>query len=239
MKKTISLDNKDTTEIENVLKTYDIEPQNIKLYVQALTHTSFVNKKQLHGDYERLEFLGDAIIQFVSSEYFYKQYSKFPQGKLTTIRSRTVSTEALSKISIKMGLPNLVKSGGGKMENDVKQSAKVQADLFEALVAAMYLDFGLTKTKKFITNLIFPSIDKVASMSRKDPKSSLQEYFQSISRENIKYIVDQLPNKLFLAKAIHDKQIYGTGTGITKKEAEVNAAIEALNKLNKNVSKKE
>ncbi|WP_036452679.1 ribonuclease III [Mycoplasma buteonis] len=211
---------------------HKITPNNTITYFEALTHSSF-NRGDTSKikNYEQLEFLGDAVLQFVSSSYIYLKYPELAQGYQTRLRAKAVCTETLSKISVEMGLIDLLKTGPGQMEKDVKDSHKVQADIFESMVGAIYVDQGIKKAQEFISQYIYPVIDEVHLNNNKDSKTELQEYFQSFSKDNISYITEQLPNKQFKAKAIHDNQIFGSGIGNTKKEAELEAAKDALSKL--------
>ncbi|WP_426461019.1 ribonuclease III [Mycoplasma hafezii] len=211
---------------------HDIKPNKSILYIEALTHSSFTrNENGKIKNYEQLEFLGDAVLQFISSSYIFLKYPELTQGFQTRLRAKAVCTDTLSKISVDMGLIDILKTGPGQMEKDVKESHKVQADIFESIVGAIYIDQGLKKAQQFIATYIYPVIDKVHLENNKDAKTELQEYFQSFSKENITYQTEQLANKQFKAKAIHDNQIFGQGTGNTKKEAELEAAKDALSKL--------
>ncbi|VEU71156.1 ribonuclease III [Mycoplasmopsis glycophila] len=214
--------------LNDFFEIHKIEPKNKLTFIEALTHSSY---NQNRKNYEQLEFLGDAVLQFISSSYIYKKYPDLAQGFQTRLRAKAVCTETLSEISLEIGLIDLLKTGPGQMEKDVKESHKVQADVFESIVGAIYVDQGILKAKEFIAKYIYPVIDRVHSENNKDAKSQLQEYFQSFSKENISYITEQLPNKQFYAKAKHDKQIFGEGLGSTKKEAELAAAQDALSKL--------
>ncbi|MFU2193293.1 ribonuclease III [Mycoplasma sp. 4079] len=217
----------------NSLKSFfqinNIQPIRTDYYLLAITHSSFNRDKD--DNYERLEFLGDSLLQFVSSNYIFRKYPELSQGHATRLRSTAVRTEALAKISNELGLLKILRTGPGKMRESVINSPKVQADVFEAMIAAIFLDQGFEKASQFIIKHISPIIDSVHNDENKDPKGQLQEYFQSITKESITYQTDQLSDKRFLAKAKHDGVIYGEGVGLSKKEAETNAAIDALQKL--------
>ncbi|MEE3928388.1 ribonuclease III [Mycoplasmopsis ciconiae] len=209
-----------------------IKYKNIEYYIMALTHTSMSANKKTSNTYERVEFLGDSILQFLSSEYIYKKYSNLDQGRMTYLRSNAVRTETLSDLSQSLGLPLLMKAKSGQIASDAKKSPKVQADLFEAISGAIYLDLGIDAVRDFFSHTVFDLIDHIHNKNNKDPKSQLQEYFQTFSRQNITYEVTFVDENTFSAKAIHEKKIYGQGKGKTKKQAETNAAIDALKKLN-------
>ncbi|EFF41245.1 ribonuclease III [Mycoplasmopsis alligatoris] len=220
------------TNFDEFFKYHEIEPKNKLIYFQALKHGSFVKKQSKLESYERLEFLGDSVLQLFVSSYIYTKFPNMEQGKMTELRAKVVNANSLSQVSNKIGLINLLKTGGGQTAVSVKSSTKVQSDIFESIIGAIFVDLGLNHAYKFIRLHLSSTIDNLFKHENKDPKTRLQEYFQNISRENIKYIVDQLPNKSFSAKATHDKIVYGIGKGSSKKESEINAALEALKKLN-------
>lgn len=218
--------------IEEFFHFNDIEPKHMEYYVMAFTHPSKINNSKNHENYERIEFLGDSIIQFLSSNYIYKNFPDLDQGTMTNLRARAVCTDTLSQLSQQIGLPRLLKTSSGQAESDAKTSSKVQADIFESVTGAIYLDLGLEKAQQFVSKYVFHVIDNIHNNNNKDVKSQLQEHFQTFSRENIHYQTSQLDDKKFLAKAIHNKVVYGQGIGHTKKEAEMQAAKDALAKLN-------
>lgn len=209
----------------------DIKPKNKALYILALTHPSKSQNNKLQS-YERLEFLGDSLLQFITTSYIYKKFPKMLQGKGTLLRSKVVSTASLSEISQMIGLPKLVYSAGGEAAREVKTSPKVQADLFESITGAIFEDLGLKETIKFVGKFLYPAINKFYNKENKDAKTVLQEIFQSMNKMSVIYQVEILDEKHFVAKAIHDGIVYGEGIGLSKKEAEIKAAENALNKLN-------
>ncbi|AKF41210.1 ribonuclease III [Mycoplasmopsis canis UFG4] len=216
------------------LEKENIEPNNLDVFYQATTHKSFNGHEGKTFNYEKLEFLGDSILDFVVSSYIFYKNKESSQGELTRYRSSIVQTETLSEISKKIGLLKLLRTGPGQMHEEVIESTKVQADIFEAMIGAIFVDQGLIKVKKFIEEHLLSKINENNDLfitDSKDPKTELQEHFQSFSRENISYIVEEKGNKLFEAKAVHDKIVYGVGQGSSKKEAETNAAKNALKKL--------
>ncbi|QGZ97781.1 ribonuclease III [Mycoplasma sp. NEAQ87857] len=223
---------KKPTNLKEFFKIYKIIPLDPKIYELALTHASYnPNGDKQNNNYEQLEFLGDAVLQFISSQYIYRNYPELAQGYQTRLRAKAVCTETLGEISVNIGLIDILKTGPGQMEKDVKDSPKVKADIFESMIGAIYIDLGLKAAVDFVSHHIYPVIDKVHTESNKDAKSELQEYFQSFSKENIKYITEQGANRQFFSKAVHDEQIFGKGYGSSKKEAELNAAKNALEKL--------
>ncbi|ADE19637.1 ribonuclease III [Mycoplasma crocodyli] len=209
---------------------HEIEPNNTKIYLQAITHSSFFSSSNKKNSYERLEFLGDSVIQFVVSSELFKM-DDLNQGKMTELRAKVVRAETLASISIAIGLIDILKTAPGGSQETIKNSTKIQCDVFEAIVGAIYVDQGLDIAYNFVFKFIKQYINGARQVENKDPKSRLQEYFQNFSKENIKYNVNQLPNKIFQARAIHEGSVYGMGQGYSKKEAEIEAAIDALKKL--------
>ncbi|WBP84139.1 ribonuclease III [Mycoplasmopsis edwardii] len=230
------MSNSYTQNILNFLKQEKIEAKNIEVFYQATTHKSFKhNKKDMRKvNYEKLEFLGDSVLDFIVSSHIFQNNRESSQGELTRYRASLVQTDTLSAISKKLGILKLIRTGPGQMKNEVLNSTKVQADVFEAMVGAIFVDQGFIEAKNFVDKHLLSQIKRNESLAisdHKDPKTELQEHFQSFSRENISYYVEERDNKTFEAKAMHDKKVYGIGTGLSKKEAEINAAKDALNKL--------
>ncbi|MFV8468280.1 ribonuclease III [Mycoplasma sp. VS42A] len=226
--------NKSAT-LDQFLEEHNIVPNSYEPYILATTHPSY-NRKG-HNNYERLEFLGDAVLQLLTSSFMYKAYPKLAQGELSRLRAKTVGTGYLSYISREIGLLDILKTGPGKMRDTVIQSAKVQADIFESMVGAIYIDQGLKVAADFAFRYLKERIINLHDEDNKDPKGALQEYFQSTSKESITYNTiqiappDQFNHPSFQSQAMHDGQIYGVGLGVSKKEAETNAALDALAKL--------
>ncbi|MGZ9762107.1 ribonuclease III [Mycoplasma sp. 394] len=212
-----------------------IQPNHIEFYELATTHKSYnTHDKTKLENYERLEYLGDSLLSFMIAIYAYKKFPNKSQGELSRWRASAVQTETLGAVSKNIGLLKFLKTGNGQMHTDVLDSPKVQADIFEAFLGAIYLDQGMSKAWWFVQKHLLASNISVDGhhvfQSNKDPKTQLQEYFQSISKNNIHYIFEE-KDKLFIAKAVHEDMIYGIGSGASKKEATTNAARAALNKM--------
>ncbi|WP_406613978.1 ribonuclease III [Mycoplasma corogypsi] len=221
--------------LNEFFELHEMQPKKSLLYIEALTHSS-ANKPptKVDGrDYEKLEFLGDAVLQFLTSAYIYSKYSHLDSGAQTRLRAKVVCTEALSTISKELGLVDILKTGPGQMEKDVKESQKVQADIFESVIGAIYADLGISQAKKFAERYVFPIIDAEHNENNKDAKTELQEFFQGFSKQSIQYVVESLPDRTFKAKVIHENKVFGEGYGLNKKEAELNAAKAALEKQTK------
>ncbi len=211
--------------------------KNKTLLSQALSHSSYANenyKKEIESN-ERLEFLGDAVLELVISDFIYNEYIEMTEGELTKLRASIVCEPTLAqkakelKISDYIMLSKGEKSSGGNMRDSLL------ADTFEAIIGAVYLDSSIETVKEYIINIMKPVILELQNSFRTmDYKTYLQELVQKNSRETVKYkIVDEIGpdhSKQFVAEAIHRNIRMGKGSGKTKKEAEQNAALDALNK---------
>ena len=217
-----------------ILKKLNIKYNNISLYEQALTHTSYANEQGLKS-YERLEFLGDAILELIISEYLYKTTHN-AEGVMTKMRSHYVCENALYEYSVKLGINEYIRLGRGQEEQDGKHSKAIVADVFESFLAAMYLDAGIDEVKKFIYKYVIPIIESDSLDFFQDYKSKLQEYVQT-DKKSLEYniIKEEGPshNKTFEVIVKIDGIVYGKGTAKSKKEAEQMAAKDALSKTNR------
>ena len=197
-------------------------------YLQtALTHTSYANEHNVES-YERLEYLGDAVLELVISDYFFKN-TKLAEGKMSKNRSMYVCEEALDAYAKDINLAEYIKVGNG-MHNEV--NATIVADVFEAVIASIYLNNGLSKAKEFIYDIIIPKIEE-NNVYLSDYKSYLQELVQT-NQKSVEYIVvneyGPSHDKTFEVEARVDGMLYGSGIGKSKKEAEQNAARDAIKK---------
>lgn len=214
-----------------ILDYLEIIPNNEKLYERALTHTSYANENDIES-YERLEYLGDAVLELVISEYLYKN-TEYEEGKMTKYRSHYVCENALYEYSLRLHLNDYIKLGKGELENGGKFRKAIVADIFESFIGAMFLDKGLDEVKKFIYKHIIPIIESNEIDFFSDYKSVLQELVQT-DRRTLHYEVvnEEGPshNKTFTVEAKIDNIVYGRGVAHSKKEAEQEAAKDALKK---------
>lgn len=214
-----------------ILEEFGITPNKIKLYEQALTHTSYANEHNCPS-YERLEYLGDAVLELVMSTYLFKN-TTYPEGRMTKLRARYVCENALYEYSLKLGLNEYIRLGHGESENGGRMRKAIVADTFEAFIAAMYLDQGLDVVNNFIKHYIIPLIEKKELTFEQDYKSILQEFVQTDKRTLNYVVVDEsgpAHDKTFTIIVKIDDIIYGRGTAHSKKEAEQLAAKNALEK---------
>lgn len=212
--------------IKQFVESFGIKPKNIELYVQALTHKSYANEKKLNYDYQRLEFVGDSIIDAVTAIWLYKKFPKITEGEMSIMRAATVSGVKLSEFAIEIGLDKYIRVGNNGF--DFINNSKIISDVFEAFVAAIYFDQGKNEVVIFLEKNVLKFINDSEGKIMKNPKTVLQEYLQLESRGTIEY-KNTIIVKGFKSEVFHEGTKFGTGTGKTKKQAEVNAAKDALN----------
>ena len=205
---------------------------------QALTHSSYANEKHLkkHSDNERLEFLGDAVLELVSSDFLYKNYPDISEGELTKKRASIVCEPTLALCTEAIHLGDYLFLGKGEDLTGGRSRKSILSDALEAVIGAIYLDGGLANAKEFIDKYILTDIEKKQLFY--DSKTILQEVVQG-EHETMSYILinESGPdhNKSFTVEVQIDNQVISTGTGPTKKAAEQEAAYRALLRLNKNL----
>ncbi|BDZ71377.1 ribonuclease III [Methanobacterium petrolearium] len=212
-----------------LLEKFNIKPNNIHLYQVAFLHESYAHEHGLTECYERLEFLGDAVLDLVVSEYLYKKDSNFNEGELTRLRSNYVCKQALYTYSIELGLHHHIKLGNG-LEFTRREINSVTSDVFESFIGALYLDQGLETVKEFLSKTVIPHIDN-GDIFFYDYKSRLKQLCDKDSL-NITYrLINEEGDphdKTFEMACVIDGKMRGTGTGGSKKEAEQNASKIAL-----------
>ncbi len=206
------------------------------LLIQALTHSSFTHEKSADAIScnERLEFLGDAVLEVTVSDLLYHRYPAISEGELTKKRASLVCEPSLSQVAKGVNLGALLLLGRGEDVSGGRERDSLLSDAMEAVFGAVYLDGGMENARQVIIKLIEPMMKKSSAMQ--DYKSALQEFLQKKSNEPVEYeIVNEkgLPHqKIFTAQVSHEGRKLGLGTGRNKKEAEQNAAMEAMKKLN-------
>lgn len=212
----------------NFLEKFGIHIKNTELLKTALTHSSYSNETHGCENYERLEFLGDAVLEVVVSEYFYL-HSDYKEGMMTKLRANFVCEKALATYSKEIGIDKCILLGHGQMHN---LNDTIIADVFEAIVGAIYLDQGYSVAKKYIDTIIIPYIKEETDFNS-DYKTKLQEVVQT-DRKSLDYEVikeyGEAHNKTFEVVVKIDGITYGKGIGKSKKEAEQMAALDALKK---------
>jgi len=211
-----------------VLEKYNIKNLNDELFLEALTHSSYSNEHKDCKNYERLEFLGDAVLELISSEYFYKETS-FKEGEMTKKRAGFVCEQALAHYAKELEIDKLIRVGHGQ-EGNINDT--IVADVFEAVLGAIYLTNGLDNAKSFVYDIMVPYIEKDFVFFG-DYKTMLQEYVQT-DKKSLEYVLvnetGEAHNKTFEVEVKINNIIYGRGIGKSKKEAEQNAAFDAYKK---------
>lgn len=218
--------------MEELFKRLNIEPRDMSLYKNAFSHSSYVNEHKAKNDYERLEFLGDAVLELISSEYIYKDNPTNPEGDLTRIRASYVCEPTLALCAREMKLGDYILLGKGEDLTGGRERDSILSDTLEATIGAIYLDGGFERAKEYIQEFILHDIDKKKLFY--DSKTILQEIVQSekLSLE-YKLLAEEGPdhNKSFTVAVDIDGREFTTATGRTKKKAEQSAAYQAILKL--------
>ena len=208
---------------------------DISLLVTALTHRSYVNEhKTAHEHNERLEFLGDAVLELVSSDFLYRNYNE-PEGIMTALRAALVRTESIGDAGKELGYEPLVRLSHGEKNGSERAHDVILADCFEAVIGAIYLDQGYDKAKEFIAKHILVKIDEILEEGTwRDPKSYVQELAQKIDGETPVYrtLKEEGPDhdKVFTVGLYVKDRLVGTGLGHSKQEAQTAAAREGVKK---------
>ena len=208
--------------------------KNPALLNEALTHSSYANEhKSQHIKYnERLEFLGDSVLSIVVSDYIYKNCPELPEGELTKLRASLVCEKSLYEFAKKIDLGKCLILSKGERNNGGADRPSILSDAFEALIAAIYIDGGITPASKHILNFVIPAIKNSKKKKINDYKTTLQEIIQKNPGEKLEYVLvkESGPdhNKHFVVEVHLNSNVIGKGGGRSKKEAEQQAAREAL-----------
>ncbi|UFJ42078.1 ribonuclease III [Brevibacillus humidisoli] len=207
---------------------------------QAFTHSSYVNEQKGRRicDNERLEFLGDAVLELTVSQFLYKSFPNMSEGEMTKLRAAIVCEPSLVKFAELLQFGELVLLGKGEELTGGRQRPALLADVFEAFIGALYLDQGLEVVFRFMEKYVYPRIDKGEFTQVTDFKSQLQEYVQQENMGDLQYRIIQekgpAHNREFVSEVLLNDKPLGTGTGRSKKEAEQRAAARALMVLGSN-----
>ena len=209
--------------------------QNTELLKQALTHSSFANEQKINKlkDYERLEFLGDAVLELATSEFLFRENPQMPEGQLTKLRASMVCEPALAYCAKDIDLGSYILLGRGEEYTGGRYRSSITSDVMEAIIGAIFLDGGIENAKKHIYRFILSDLEnKILFL---DSKTILQEEIQKKKDAQLRYelIGESGPdhNKQFTVDAYLNDVLIGSGTGRTKKAAEQQAAYEALLKM--------
>lgn len=215
-----------------LLDKFSIKTNNMHIYDTAFSHSSYCNENNIKEDYQRLEFLGDKVLDLIMSDYLYNT-TNYEEGKMTKIRSMYVCENALYEYAMLLNFPEYVKVGKGEEANGGKHRKATLADMFESFLGAVYLDQGYKKAKEIVYDIIIPFIEDKPETFFMDYKSNLQEMVQT-TKKSVSYelVNEEGPahDRTFTMNVIVGGIVLGTGKAKSKKEAEQIAAKHALEK---------
>ncbi len=218
-----------------LLDRFNIKTNNMKIYDTAFSHSSYCNEHNLTEDYQRLEFLGDKVLDLIMSDYLYNT-TNYEEGKMTKIRSMYVCENALYEYSLLLDFPRYVKVGKGEESSGGRYRKATLADMFESFLGAVYLDQGYKKAKEIVYEVVIPFIKEKEEIFFTDYKSNLQEMVQT-TKKSVTYelVKEEGPahDRTFTVNVIVEGIVLGTGTAKSKKQAEQIAAKSALKKCAK------
>lgn|SRR3989338_6309766 len=216
-----------------------VEFKNESFIEHAFVHRSYLNEsKKFSESNERLEFLGDSILSFLTSTFLYRKFPDEPEGQLTNLRSSIVKTTTLFHVATVLSLGDYLLLSKGEEDGGGRKNQSILADTFEAFLGAVYLDSGIRAAEKILVTYLFPLIDRVLKEKLyKDSKSSFQELVQENSRVSPLYrVLKEIgPDhaKEFSVGVYVENTLWGEGSGKSKQDAEQNAALSALEKWEK------
>ena len=221
--------------IKDLFSRLNIEPKDISLYEMALTHSSCNNDENVSTrDYERIEFIGDSIIGFVSADLIYKLHEEMDQGLMSKLRSYLVCSKSLAQLARDIGLVEYIRVGHSISRDQLYKSDKILEDVFESFMGAIYLDLGLDVAYRIIKDLLYDAVEQTGIDEIVDPKTRLQEEIQAEYRDAVKYVVldesGPAHDRNFEVAVLFNDITLGKGKGKSKKQAEEEAARDALSK---------
>lgn len=221
--------------IEELLKTIGIKANNISLFELALTHPSYnADANTKHSDYERYEYMGDAVLDYVTADLIFHTYPNMEPGNMSKLRSYLVKSHSLSNYARKIDLYQYIRLGHSVSESQVKNSDKILEDCFESLIGAIYLDQGIEVAFNYIKKVLYNDIITFGNQDLTDYKSKLQEEMQSEYRESVHYVTisesGPAHDRTYVVNVLFNDIVLASGTGKSKKAAEEDAAKNALKK---------
>ena len=214
------------------------EFRDASLFARALTHRSYLNEhpELAPEDNERLEFLGDAVLDFVTGAWLYNRFPELREGRLTSLRAALVKTESLAQFAVRAGLPERIRLGRGETDTGGRGRLSLLAGAFEAMLGALYLDQGLPAVQAYLAQLLPDEVDRIlAAEADRDPKSMLQEWSQAERGITPRYrtVAEHGPDhaKEFTVEVRIGDAVVGQGTGLSKRAAAQAAATDAMRRL--------
>lgn len=231
---------KEIQTLSKILKEkFDISFKNEALLMEAMTHSSYANEhKEMKGIYnERIEFLGDAVLELTISDWLFRQFPHFQEGQLTKLRAQIVCEDSLSVLAKECSLNEYLLLGKGETLSGGREKPAILCDVFEAFIGALYLEKGVNEVQRFLNLVVIPKIKNGRYELITDFKTELQEYLQQNGTVHIRYelIKEEGPShdKVFTVQLIVDGKKYNTASGKTKKAAEQMAAKLTMEELAK------
>ena len=231
---------KEIQTLSKILKEkFDISFKNEALLMEAMTHSSYANEhKEMKGIYnERIEFLGDAVLELTISDWLFRQFPHFQEGQLTKLRAQIVCEDSLSLLAKECSLNEYLLLGKGETLSGGREKPAILCDVFEAFIGALYLDKGVNEVQRFLNLVVIPKIKNGRYELITDFKTELQEYLQQNGTVHIRYelVKEEGPShdKIFTVQLIVDGKKYKTASGKTKKAAEQMAAKLTMEELTK------
>lgn len=217
---------------QNLKKKYGIKFNNEKLLEDAFTHSSYANEHPGRKDYEKLEFLGDAVLELAVSDYLYRHFPRLNEGELTRMRSNIVRTEGFSEFAIECGFPEEINLGKGEEKAGARKRKTLLEDVFEAFNGALFLDQGMPAVRHFLHLTVYPLIAEGDFNASRDYKTELQERLQVNGPVKIEYqvISEDESKPSFKVQLLVNGEKVSEGQGRNKKAAEQQAAQAALDK---------
>lgn len=224
--------------IETLLDAYQIKINNRNLYELAMTHPSYnadANTKNV--DYERLEFIGDAVLGYVSADLIYKYRQEIETGDMSKLRSYLVKCSSLASYARQINLANYIKTGHSVSKEQINKSDRILEDVFEALIGAIFLDNNIDVAYKYIESFLLEGVKNTDLILLTDAKTRLQEEMQSEHRDSVHYVLKAQEgpahDRTFTVDVLFNDIVLATGVGKSKKAAEEDAAQKALEKRSK------
>ncbi|MBQ8634872.1 ribonuclease III [bacterium] len=238
----MSISKERKAQLSNFQKKYNLKFKNIELLNQAFVHTSYTNEKNLSADlsYEKLEFYGDAVLKLVISDFLYNAFEKYNEGELTKLRAEIVSDKNIFGYALKLGFEELIILGKNEKKQGGAKKESIIACAFEALLGAIFIEYkqkGYKKAYEFLKENFYNDILEVEkNICLLNPKAILQEYTQSINHKLPEYILveerGKAHKKEFYVEVKFQDEIIGKGCANSIKKAQIEAAFEAIKKLN-------
>jgi ribonuclease-3 len=211
--------------------------KDLSFYEQAFTHRSYLNEhSDAAGHNERLEFLGDAVVELLVTQFLYEKFPEKPEGELTNLRAALVRRNTLSEVGSELGFADYLRMSKGEARNEGKAKAMIISNAAEAFVGALFLDLGLKAVEKFVKKFLLPRLESIiAGETHIDSKSKFQEIIQEKNGNTPHYKTEEVSgpdhDRNFVVGVYVDDKLIAKGEGKSKREAETNAATKALEKI--------